>query len=317
MNALARFCTGGGRSLRKYFLVALTACLLLLLCGCFSLSDTQKHSVSIPPAAAQKAASVKQKAEHLKEKKSAALPDTLGGVVTSDRWVIYKEKAEEVLEGNVHYDNGIYAFRSDYALSQRKQNLFTAKGQVYARYNEENGARYELYADKAVYNYQSGQGRAEAASGKKIKLIYHTAKGELITAWARKAEFNTQTEEYHLTGNTFVTYRDAEGKISTLKAQEITARQKENYAILQGNAEAQNDDYHLKAQTIEYNGQQGYTYAYGGRPLLQGKTQDGTFAIIADKVTAENTSRKIKLAGQVEGWTVSEQINSSRANESL
>ena len=59
MNALARFCTGGGRSLRKYFLVALTACLLLLLCGCFSLSDTQKHSVSIPPAAAQKAASVK------------------------------------------------------------------------------------------------------------------------------------------------------------------------------------------------------------------------------------------------------------------
>ena len=102
-----------------------------------------------------------------------------------------------------------------------------------------------------------------------------------------------------------------------IKAQEITARQKENYAILQGNAEAQNDDYHLKAQTIEYNGQKGYTYAYGGRPLLQGKTQDGTFAIIADKVTAENTSRKIKLAGQVEGWTVSEQINSSRANESL
>ena len=289
----------------------------LLLAGCFSLSDKKEYSVSVPPAAAAKTAAAQQKAQNLKNKKFSSLPDTLGGVVTSDRWVIYKEKAEEEFEGNVHYDNGIYVFRAGYALSQRKKNLLTAKEDIYLRYNENKNVWYELYADKAVYDYQSGEGNAEAAGKKKIKLVYHTAQNELITAWARKAEFNTQTEVYHLSGSVFVTYQDAAGKISTLKAEEIIARQKDNYAILQGGAEAQNDSYRLNAQTIEYNGREGYTYAYGGRPLLRGKTQDGTFAIIADRVSADNATRKVKMTGQVEGWTVSEQINRSRANEAL
>ena len=295
----------------------LTLFLPLLLAGCFSLSDKKEYSVAVPPTAAAQAAEAQQKARDLKNKKFSSLPDTLGGVVSSDRWVIYKEKAEEEFEGNVHYDNGIYVFRAGYALSQRKKNLLTAKEDVYLRYNENKNVWYELYADKAVYNYQSGEGNAEAAGKKKIKLVYHTAQNELITAWARKAEFNTQTEVYHLTGSVFVTYRNAAGKISTLKAKEIIAKQKDNYAILQGDAEAQNDNYRLNAQTIEYNGREGYTYAYGGRPLLRGKTQDGTFAIIADRVSAENATRKIKMTGQVEGWTVSEQINQSRANETL
>lgn len=288
-----------------------------LLSGCFSLSDKAKHTVSVPPAASAKAASVQQKVQQLKDKKPAAMPAALGGVISSDRWVVYKEKEEEEFEGNVHYDNGVYAFRSDYALSQRKKNLLTAKGNVYASYKEEDGAWYELYADEAAYNYRSGEGSAKAAAEERLKLVYHTSEGELINAWARQAVFNTQMEIYHLTGDVLISYQNAYGKISTLKAREITARKKEKYAVLQGGAEAQNDNYRLNAQTIEYDGRKGYTYAYGARPLLQGKTQDGTFAIIADEVTAENATRKIKLKGEVEGWTVSEQINNSHANSSL
>lgn len=293
-------------------------CLPLLLGGCFSLKDTKTVSAPQPNVGAAKAAAG-QKAQELKNKKksSSQMPAVLGGVVSSDRWVVYKEKEEEEFEGNVHYDNGVYVFRSGYALSQRKQNLFTAKDNVYARKNEQDGGWYELYADKAVYNYQTGAGRAEASANKKIKLVYKTAKGDLITATARRADFNTKQETYRLSGGAFVTHKDALGKVSTLKADSITARQKDNYAVLQGNAQAQNADYNIKARTIEYDGANQMAYAYGERPLTRGKTEDGTFAIIADKVSAETDSRKIKLTGKVQGWTVSEQINNSRANKKL
>ena len=312
----------GKERLRRGFsgrlMASLAGFLLLPWLGGCGVKHAQISPVSRPnPAAVQAAA--KQKVQHLKEKEKqkTQLPDTLGGVVSSERWIIYKEKEEEEFEGNVHYDNGTYSFRSDYALSQRKKNLFTAKGNVFARYNTPEGTWYEVYADKAVYNYKTADGSAYGSGKKQIKLVYHDSKGDVITALADQAVFNTQAQTYQLSGNIFVTYQDKEGKIATLKAQELTARQKEQYALLQGGAEAQNANYHLKAQTIEYDGIKGFSYAYGGRPLIQGKTEDGTFAIIADKITAENKTRKINLSGQVQGWTVSEQINNSPANKTL
>ncbi len=303
----------------RHFCMYAVAFLVAAVClsGCASVKDKKTLTGQTPQPAAAKALADQKKQEIKQKVAPSRLPETLGGAITSDRWVIYNEKQEEEFEGNVHYDNGTYAFRADYALSQRKQNLFTAKGNVFARYNAPEGAWYELYADKAVYNYQTGKGYAQASAPRQIKLVYQTEKGDLITAYAQKADFNTKEETYVLSTNVLVIYQGKDGQQATLKAQQMTAKQKENYALLQGGAEAANADYNLKAQTIEYTGLQGYTYAYGGRPLLQGKTEDGTFAIIADKVTAENASRKIKLSGQVEGWTISKQINASKANESL
>ena len=290
---------------------------VLCLSGCFSIQGRQPQpAAGLQPAAAKALAN--QKKQQLKQKTSPLqLPDTLGGAVTSERWVIYKEKEEEVFEGNVRYDNGTYSFRADYALSQRKKNLFTAKGNVFARYNNPEGGWYELYADKAVYNYQSGRGQAEASAPNRVKLVYQTAEGDLITAFAQKAEFNTKEKTYLLRDKVVIIYQNKEKETITLKAQQIHADQQKNYALLQGDCQAENANYSLKAQNIEYNGAQGYSYAYGGRPLLQGKTQDGTFAIIADKVTAENATRKFTLSGRVEGWTISKEINASRANESF
>ena len=57
-------------------------------------------------------------------------------------------------------------------------------------------------------------------------------------------------------------------------------------------------------------------HAFGGF-RVQGKTEDGTFAIIADKITAENTTRKNQLNGQVQGWIVSDEINRSAVNKTF
>lgn len=302
------------RALQGAFWAVLAA---FCVSGCASIQDHRPLPQTAPKPGAAKALAA-QKKQQLKQKTNPTdLPETLGGAVTSDRWVIYKEKEEEEFEGNVHYDNGIYQFRAGYALSQRKQSLFTAKENVFARYNDPDGAWYELYADKAVYNYQTGKGYAQSSSPRRIKLVYKTADGDLITAYGQRADFNTKEETYILSKNVFVTFQGKDGQKATLKAQKMTAKQKENYALLQGGAEVENADYNLKAQTIEYNGAEGYSYAYGGRPLMRGKTEDGTFAIIADKVTAENTSHKIKLSGRVEGWTVSKEINASKANETF
>lgn len=299
---------------RRFISVLLVFC--LLLAGCFSLRDESPRSVSLPSAATAKAAAG-QKVQKLKDKTKSSLPDTLGGVVSSDRWVVYQEKAEEEFEGNVSYDGGAYAFRCDYALSQRKKNLFTARGNVWARKNEPQDAFYELYADRAVYNYQTGRGEASALKGKNIELTYKDVQGAVTRASAQRAEFDVKERVYRLSGGAKVVYTDAAGRRITLRAQQITAREKDNYAVLEGGAEVDNGNYSLRAQTLEYDGNNRRAYARGSRPLAQGRTEDGTFAIIADKADAETDSRKIHLSGGVQGWVVSEQVNASKANRTF
>ena len=63
----------------------------------------------------------------------------------------------------------------------------------------------------------------------------------------------------------------------------------------------------LEAETIVYDGAQNASYAYGARPLVHGTTEQGTFAVIADKVSADNEGNKITLDGKVQGWMVSPQ----------
>lgn len=299
-------------------LFALLLSTLVCLTGCFGVKDRQTIQRTGPDLNAAKTA-LNQKTQKIKEKKdqSSQLPQVLGGVVSSDRWIVYKEKEEEEFEGNVRYDNGTYLFRADYALSQRKKNLLTAKGSVYLRKNEPDHSYYELYARQAFYNYATAEGQAQGTRKQKLKLIYKDVKGDLATALALRATFNTKQEVYVLSGDVFVTYLDHLGQKSTLQADKISIRKKDNYALLEGNAVVQNQDYTLRSQSIEYDGKQKMAYAYGQRPLANGKTQDGTFAIIADKVSAETDSRKIRLSGQVKGWVVSEQINNSKANETF
>lgn len=288
----------------------------LLLAGCFSLRDESPRSVALPSAATAKAAAG-QKVQKLKDKTKPSLPDALGGVVSSDRWVVYQDKAEEEFEGNVFYDGGVYSFRCDYALSRRKENLFTARGNVWARKNEPQNAFYELNADRAVYNYQTGRGEASALKGKNITLTYKDAQGALTRASAQRAEFDVKERIYRLSGGARVVYTDADGRKITLSARQITAREKDNYAVLEGEAEVDNGAYSLRAQTLEYDGNNRRAYARGSRPLARGKTEDGTFAIIADKADAETDSRKIRLSGGVQGWVVSEQVNASKANRTF
>ncbi len=298
------------------FLSGIVFLLSLCLCGCFSVKDKEG------PVIANKLPDVQQSVQQHKQtlQKSAptaSFPDMLGGVLLSDTWTVYQDKAEEEFEGNVRYDNAQYIFRADYALSQRKQNRFTARGNVYIRHNDQNNVWYELYAHEVVYNYKTGLGTAKSSKKQPIKLVYHTEKDDLVTAYAQRAEIDTKKEIYQLSGNAIVIHTNAQGNTVTLKADKMSVRKQDQYALLQGNASVENEQYHFQAKTLEYDGVAQQAYAYGDRPLATGSTKDGTFAIIADKVTAQTDSRKIHLEGNIQGWVVSDKINQSKANESF
>ena len=57
-------------------------------------------------------------------------PQTLGGLIASDSWTVYPEKQQEEFKGHVSYDNGVYTFRADYALSDRAKSTFSAAGNI-------------------------------------------------------------------------------------------------------------------------------------------------------------------------------------------
>lgn len=270
----------------------------------------QGPEIKIPPAKKQ----LSQAKRNLKQKAAVSkMPAVLGGLVQSDSWIIYKDKQQEEFKGNVSYDNGTYRFRADYALSERALHRFTAKGNVYLRQAETNAPEYQAYADYARYNYKTQKGILTANKGKQIRLIYTDKKNGTATAYAKKAEFDLNEQIFILEGNVRVV-RDTPQGPQTLTADKATYRQAKNHLLLEGGASASDSLRTLEADTIIYDGNNNASYAYGSRPLLHGTSEEGTFAIIADKVQTDNEGKKIILDGKVQGWAVSPRLNEASAN---
>lgn len=281
----------------------------VFLCGC----RTARIEGPEIPAPAAKPHLLAAKNNLKKHKSPAQIPPVLGGVVKSDSWVIYKDKEQEEFKGNVSYDNGTYIFRAAYALSERAHSRFSARGNVFLRQNERDGSFYEAYADKAQYNYKTQKGNLSANSKKTVKLFFSDAKQQTVTAYARRASFDLANRVFVLQGNVRVERPTPEGG-QILTAQKATYKQLENYALLEGGAKATDGARTLEAETIVYDGNKNASYAYGARPLAYGKTDQGTFAIIADKVSADNDGSNIAMDGKVQGWVVSPQLNGSDIN---
>jgi len=279
--------------------------------ACSMKINTSPDAVTIPAAKPKLQAAKKS----FKDRQQAAsqIPPVLGGLVQSDSWVIYKDKQQEEFKGHVSYDNGHYTFRADYALSDRARNRFTARGNVFLRQQAEDGTIYEAYANRAVFNYKTQKGQLYGSEKQPVKLIYISPKQQTVTATAENADFDLAEQIFILQKNVHIE-RPTETGLQILTAQKATFKQIQEYAILEGDATLTDGSRTLLAETIIYDGQNNTSYAYGARPLAYGTTEQGTFAIIADKVQSDNEGHKILLDGQVQGWLVSPQINDSSVN---
>lgn len=285
-------------------------CSTALFSGC---KTVRAEGPQIPaPAAKKQMAAAKQNLQN-KRKKATEIPPVLGGVVQSDSWIIYKDKQQEEFSGNVSYDNGSYAFKADYALSDRAKNNFSARGNVWLRQTERDGSFHEAYADNAHYNHNSQKGQLSAHKNKTVKLVFTDEKKQTVTAYAQKVSFDLNEKIFILQGNVRVE-RPSQTGMEILTAQKATYKQAENYALLEGGAQVTDNLRTLEADTIIYDGNKNASYAYGARPLVHGKTEQGTFAVIADKVSADNDGNTIVLDGKVQGWIVSPQLNEADFN---
>ena len=256
---------------------------------------------------------LQSKKEQLKIKhKAPAFPDSLGGLLKSDEWIIYKDKEQEEFKGHVSYDNGVYVLRAEQVLSDRKNSTLTAQQHVYLKQQDPQGPIYEAYADRAVYHYKTGKGKLTSVSKNPVKLMM-TEPTQTLTATAKQIEFNTNTKVFILTGNAFATRITPEGT-QTMQADKIIFKQPEEYLYLDGNTILSDGQRTLKADTVIYNGAQNEARAFGARPLLTGSAEQGTFAIIADNVSSDAQGNVVVLDGHVQGWFVSPELNNHKLN---
>ena len=256
----------------------------------------------------------KKVAFHEKKKSTSQWPETLGGIVKSDEWIIYKEKEQEEFKGHVSYDNGQYVFKADYALSDRKRHSATALGNVYLKQKELNTPTiYEAWGDWATYNYKTGKGILKSTS-KNLARLQLTNTVQTITARAQHISFDTLTRVFILTGDVYAKRTTQEG-IQTVQADKMTVKQLENYVHMDGHAVLDDGQRTLQADTIIYDGERNHSTAYGARPLATGSTEQGTFAIIADTVTSDAQGTVVTLDGRVQGWVVSPELNNNKINQ--
>ena len=299
--------------MKRFFLLFSIA---FLLTGCtksVQLDDSQIQTPVVNRA--------KQAKKILQAKKTNAkeLPSVLGGIIQSDSWIIHRDKQQEEFSGHVFYDNGTYTFKADYALSERTLNRFTATGNVYLKQQDQKGSSYEAYAHKAIFNYKTQQGSLTANKTAPVRLIYTDPLQPTVKATAQKVTFDLEQQIFTLEGNVKMERPSPEG-MQTLSANKMIIRQTENYIQLEGNAVLSDGLRFLEAETIVYDGTHNQSYAYGSRPLLKGTTEQGTFAIIADRVSSDAEGNKISLDGKVQGWFVSPEVNQvdfSKFNQGL
>ncbi len=285
--------------------------LLFFLAGCHGVQmqtpSTQAVTQPAKQTLAQKKAALSQK-----KKSATQIPEVLGGIVKSDEWVIYKDEKKEEFKGHVFYDNNTYTFKSNYALSDRKNNTFTASGNVYAKQKEPD-TTYEAYADYARYNYKTGKGLLKSTTKNPVRLIL-TDNTQTVTAQAKQISFDTNTQVFVLTGKVDAKRVTPEGT-QTMKADKATVKQQEDYLLLEGNAVLADDLRTLQADTVLYDGVNNQARAYGARPLATGSTEQGTFAIIADNVSSDAQGNVVTLDGRVQGWLVSPELNNNKINK--
>lgn len=262
----------------KICVAALCISSVFLLSACRSTQVTPSVQNEPKQALAQKKESLQAK-----KKSASQLPEVLGGIVQSDEWVIYQDKAQEEFIGHVLYDNDIYTFKADYALSDRNQHSATARGHVYLKQQEPQNPTYEAWGDYARYNYKTGKGILKSTSKNPARLQITDAE-QTITARAEQISFNTTTQVFVLTGNVKVA-RTTQGHTQT-----------------------------LQADSVIYDGEHNTTTATGKRPLATGSTDQGTFAIIADKVNSDAQGTVVTLDGHVQGWVVSPELNNNKIN---
>lgn len=193
----------------------------------------------------------------------------LGGMVKSDRWIIRKDKMEEEFIGNVSYANDVYTVKSDYALSRRKQQTFTLKGNVYAAQKQKD-TKAELTANSFFYDKKNDKGYALPARNNQVSAVY-TTYANRFKAFADRIDFKDKFSDYTLSGN----------------------------------GELQDINNTLYAQTMLFNTQTGIFNAEGGRPVLWGFSQNGDYAMQADSITAQTQQGIYKAQGRVQGWVVS------------
>ncbi len=291
--------------------------LLLLFClfivGCHTTRVEAPHTSPITRPVKQTLQQKKAAATQKHQKNAQQMPPVLGGIVQSDEWIIYKEKEQEEFKGHVFYDNGIYTFKAAYALSDRKNNTFSASGNVYAKQKDvQQGTTYEAYADQARYHYKTGKGVLESTTKNPVKLIL-TDQTQTIRARAKHISFDTIEQIFILTGNVYAQRTTAEGT-QTMQAHKATFKQLEDYLYLDGNVTLADDQHTLQANTVIYDGAHNQAHAYGARPLATGSTEQGTFAIIADTVSSDAQGTLVTLDGKVQGWLVSPELNNNKIN---
>ncbi|MBO4675628.1 MAG: hypothetical protein J5601_06075 [Elusimicrobiaceae bacterium] len=289
--------------MRYYFPFILAIFLLGACTKTVHVHDTQVQATPVKNR-------VKQVKQSLHDKKTTRkeIPSILGGVVKSDRWVIYKDKEQEEFSGNVFYDNGTYSFKADYALSERALHRITAKGNVYLKQKEKDTS-YEAYADWARFNYKTQQGTINTThKGHSLKLVYTDENNIPVIATAQKATFDLNTQVFTLEGNVRIERTSQQG-VQSMTADKVTVRKLEDFVLLEGNAVLSDGEHTLEAQTILYDGAHNTSSAYGDRPLLHGTTPQGTFAIIADRVSSDAEGNQINIEGNLQGWFVSPEVN--------
>jgi len=226
-------------------------------------------------------------------------PGLLGGMLKSDSWVIRKDLQQEEFKGNVSYNSSLYKLKSDYALSDRAKNTFTADGNVYLMNKDLSGAILELYSQNAVFNTVTQKGRAAAGPQNPLRIFYTVPDVYKIAAEGETLNIDGKKSTLEIKDNVKIKYTEPYDFALAFADYAFIDRAK-NTARLSGGVELDNKNYTVRAEDIFYDG--AFITVTGNYPLFTAANEDAYAAFQSDKVVINAATGYADAAGRIRGW---------------
>ena len=117
-----------------------------------------------------------------------------GAVIRSDKWVVHRKLGQEEFIGNVSYEHEGEAFRSDWALWDKTEQVFHAKGRAYASRLRPPGELLEFWAQQGGYDFKTLEGTAEAGPGDTVRFRRTSETGEILEGTGKRATWNGEEQ---------------------------------------------------------------------------------------------------------------------------
>jgi len=212
----------------------------------------------------------------------------MGSVVKSDKWKMDRVNDRETFDGNVSFRNAAYSLKADYAVYDRKLQLWTLKGSVYCLRKFNDGSSMELKCEHGSY-YEAMEKAQLYRGAESIKIKYLDQDGKTMRGSCDRINARNSTASMDFIGN----FHLATENMETFSDYGFYDNNERSF-LIHGSTAAAGQTPVSPASPAKGR--------VNPKPLALGSREGHDFALTGERIKFFRDTGEVKLYNDVAGW---------------